>query len=265
MKYNSIIFKVENHVATITLNRPEAYNAISDEMRNELRHAIDIINEDSDIRIVVITGSGKAFSAGGDIKLMKQRIESNIQYKERLETYRNDVAGMVKHIKSIKQPMIAALNGATFGAGCSIAMLCDIRIAADNVKFGLPFGKRGLIPDWGATYYLPRLVGVSKAIELTSTGRTFDAHTALQIGFVNKVVPLDQLQACVDEYCEEILQSSPLSVMEGKAAMYDAMDSEIDTALEREARVQSMCYISEDHEEGVDCFIEKRKAMFSGK
>lgn len=265
MEYKDILWKVENHVGTITLNRPEAFNAISDTMRKELREVIEIINTNPDIRIVVITGSGKAFCAGGDIKLMKEKIESNISFQERLTTYRNDVAGMVKLIKSIKQPVIAALNGATFGAGCSIAMLCDMRIAADNIKFGMPFGKRGLIPDWGATYYLPRLIGTSKAIELISTGRTFDAQTALEIGFVNKIVPHEELEETVNNYCQDILQSSPLSVMAGKAAIYASMESEIDTALELEANLQSKCYLSEDHKEGVDCFIEKRDAVFTGK
>ena len=265
MSYNQILFHVANHIATITLNRPEALNAISDKMRTELREAIDYINNNHDVRIVVITGAGKAFCAGGDINLMKERIEKQITYHERLETYRVDVAGMVIKIKSIRQPIIAAINGAAYGAGCSIAMLCDIRIAADHVKFGIPFGKRGLIPDWGASYFLPRLIGVSRAIELTATGRSFDAQTGLQIGFVNAVVPSEELMDYVHAYCADILQSSPASIMEGKAAMYCSLTSELDAALEREALVQSACYCSDDHREGVDCFLEKRKANFTGK
>lgn len=265
MKYSSILFEIKNHVATITLNKPDKYNAISDEMRDELRDVINIINEDNDIRVVVLTGSGKAFCAGGDIKLMKERIDQNISYRDRLETYRRDVSGMVKHIKSIKQPVIAAINGLTYGAGCSIAMLCDIRIASDSAKFGLPFGRRGLIPDWGATYFLPRLIGISKAIELSSTGRSFDAKTALQIGFVNAIVPQEELQNCVDDYCKDILKSSPYSLLKGKEVMYQGLELEIDTVLERESHIQSMCYRSEGHREGVNSFLEKRDAEFIGK
>ncbi|MGL5513373.1 MAG: enoyl-CoA hydratase/isomerase family protein, partial [Sporomusa sp.] len=248
------MFEEKNKVATITLNRPEAYNAISDTMRTELRTVIDHIHASEDIRVVVLTGAGPVFCAGGDIKLMKQRLEADISYRQRLETYRMDVAGMVKEIRSIRQPLIAQINGGAYGAGCSIAMLCDVRIAAATAKFGLPFGKRGLIPDWGATYFLPRLVGASNAIALTSTGKSFDAAEALRIGFVNKVVEPDQLQECVNAFCAEIVKNSPLAVMKGKAAMYAGLDAELDTVLESEAQLQSMCYRSNDHREGVDCF-----------
>lgn len=263
MEYTDILFAVDNHIATITLNRPEAYNAISDTMRNNLRAAVDYINDQqNDIRIVVITGAGKAFCSGGDIKLMKERIDADVSFRERLETYRTDVAGMVKCLKSIRQPVIAQINGAAFGAGCSIAMLCDIRIASDQAKFGLPFGKRGLIPDWGATFFLPRLVGRSRAIELMATGRSFDATEALNMGFVNKIVPFDELQGTVDKYCEQILENGPLSVVAGKLAMDAAMVSELDTALEQEAQIQSTCYRSPEHREGVESFLEKRPAKF---
>lgn len=263
--YNDLRFEVNGHVAVITLNRPEAFNAISDLMRKELRDVIDRLHKDDSIRIVIFTGAGKAFCAGGDIKLMKKRIDEGFTYRERLDTYRRDVAGMVKEIKSIRQLTIAKINGACYGAGCSIAMLCDIRIAAAEVKFGMPFGRRGLVPDWGALYYLPRLVGASQAIALTATGRGFDSKKALNIGFVNEVVPAEELDAFVEAYCDDILQSSPLSLAESKAAIYAATMSELDTSLEREAQLQSACYLSDDHREGVDCFLEKRPPVFTGK
>ena len=264
-EYQDIIFEVDGHLATITLNRPDAYNAISNQMRDELRDVIDYLHQDEAIRIVVLTGAGKAFCAGGDIKLMKQRIEEGVPYRERLNIYRRDVAGMVKKIKSIKQLTIAKINGAAYGAGCSIAMLCDIRVAAPEAKFGLPFGRRGLVPDWGALYFLPRLVGASQAIALSSTGRGFDAQKALSIGLVNEVAPTGELDAFLKSYCEDILLSSPMSLFEGKAAIYAAMENELDTALEREAQLQSQCFCSDDHREGVDCFLEKRPPVFTGK
>ena len=264
-EYKDILFDTDGHVAVITLNRPETYNALSDTMRGDLRDAIDRLRADSNIRIVIFTGAGKAFCAGGDIKLMKQRIDECVPYRERLDTYRRDVAGMVREIKSIPQITIAKINGAAFGAGCSIAMLCDIRIASAEAKFGLPFGRRGLVPDWGALYYLPRLVGESQAIALTATGRSIDAGKALNLGLVNEVVPASELDDFIKDYCEDILQSSPTSLIESKAAIYAAMESELDTALEREAQLQSACYISDDHREGVDCFLEKRPPVFTGK
>lgn len=265
MAEKELLFTKENHVATITLNRPESYNAISDNMRAELRSVADELGRDNEIWVVVLTGAGKAFCAGGDIKLMKRRLESDISYRERLEAYRRDVADMVRDLSGIRQLMIAKINGPAFGAGCSIALLCDVRIASDGARFGLPFGKRGLIPDWGATYFLPRIVGLSRAVSLCSTGRSLDAREALGIGLVDHVAPHQELDEYIKAYCADVLQSSPFSVMKGKAAMRGSLDSELDSVLEREARLQSMCYLSDDHREGVDCFLEKREAKFTGK
>lgn len=264
--YTEIRFEVKNYVAVITLNRPEAYNALSDIMRDDLRRAIQYINDHPDkIRIVVVTGAGKAFCAGGDIKLMKKRIEDGTTYEQRLDTYKKDVADMVLRFRSIRQPMIAALNGATYGAGCSIAMLCDIRVAADRVKLGLPFGRRGLIPDWGATYFLPRIVGTSKAIELSATGASFDTQAAQAIGLVDRVVPADLLMKEVFALCDEMLLSSPGSLTMAKAAIYGSMDMSLEDALAAEGVTQSKCFSSDDHREGVDCFLEKRPPVFTGK
>jgi 2-(1,2-epoxy-1,2-dihydrophenyl)acetyl-CoA isomerase len=160
---------------------------------------------------------------------------------------------------------IAKINGAAYGAGCSIAMLCDIRIASAAAKFGMPFGRRGLIPDWGSLYFLPRLVGASQAIALTVTGRSFDAQKALAAGLVNEVVPAEELDAFTKAYCDDILQSSPMSVMESKAAFYASMETELDTMLDLEANIQSACYCSGDHREGVDSFLEKRPPVFTGR
>ena len=262
---NELTFTVEGHMATITLNRPEAYNALSDEMRGGLRKAVEMLRQNKDIRVVVLTGAGKAFCAGGDIKLMKRRLESGVSYRERLETYRRDVADLVRDIRGIRQPLIAKINGAAYGAGCSLAMLCDIRIASDTAKFGLPFGRRGLIPDWGATYFLPRIVGISKALSLCFSGRSFSAEEAGEMGFADKVVPHDELDAFVEEFCEDILLSGPFSIMEAKSAMYAAMEKGLDAALEHEAKIQSLCFTSENHREGVDSFLEKRPPVFTGK
>ncbi|MCL2558337.1 MAG: enoyl-CoA hydratase-related protein [Treponema sp.] len=263
---DDLLFRVDGHVATITLNRPDAYNALSDDMRDGLRKAADALRQNrSEIRIAVLTGAGKAFCSGGDIKLMKKRIDDGVSYRERLETYRRDVADMVRELRGIRQPVVAKINGATYGAGCSLAMLCDLRIACDSAKFGLPFGKRALIPDWGSTYFLPRIVGLSKAISLCSTGRSFDAAEALQMGFLDEVVAAEELDSRVEAFCEEVLQSGPFSIMEAKAAMTRGLDLSLDAALEIEARVQSECFVSDDHREGVDCFLEKRPPSFTGK
>lgn len=264
--YTQITFEVKDYMATIALNRPESYNALSDIMRDDLRRAIRYINEHpEEIRVVIVTGCGKAFCAGGDVKLMKKRIEDGTTYAQRLDTYKQDIADMVLRFRSIEQPVIAAINGAAYGAGVSISMLCDIRIASERAKFGLPFGKRGLIPDWGATYFLPRVIGTSKAIELACTGRSFDAAKAKEIGLVDEVTSADKLMERAKEICREMLFSSPGSLKMAKAAIYDSLEMSLENALKAEGAAQSACFTSDDHREGVDCFLEKRDPVFTGK
>ena len=264
--FTEILFGVENHVATITLNRPEVYNALSDVMRDELRTAIKYIkNNEDQIRIVVLTGAGQAFCAGGDVKMMKRRIENGVDYEERLAFYRKDVEDMVYRFRSIRQPTIAAINGHAFGAGCSIALLCDMRVASEHAKFGMPFGKRGLVPDWGATYTLPRLLGTGKAMELAFTGKAFDAQEALRIGLINAIYPAEELMAGVRSLCNDMLTSSPFSTYAAKQLMINGLNSSLETAMKAEGEAQSACFCSDDHREGVDCFLEKRNPQFTGK
>ena len=263
---DDLLFRVDGHVATITLNRPDFYNAMSDVMRDGLRRAADVLRQNGgEIRVAVLTGAGKAFCSGGDMRLLKKRIDDGVSYRERLETYRRDVSDMVRELRSIRQPMIAKINGAAYGAGCSLAMICDVRIACESAKFGFPFGRRGLIPDWGATYFLPRILGLSRAISFCSTGRSFDAAEALRMGLVDEVAASEELDSRVGAFCEEILLSGPFSIMEAKAAMTRSLDLSMDAALEVEARVQSECFVSDDHREGVDSFLEKRPPTFTGK
>jgi 2-(1,2-epoxy-1,2-dihydrophenyl)acetyl-CoA isomerase len=265
LTYEDLLFDIDGHVATVTLNRPEAYNAISNPMREALRDVMARLACDDGVRVVVFTGAGRAFCAGGDVKLMKRRIDEGTPYSERLASYRRDVMELVRDMRSIRQLTIAKLNGATYGAGCSIAMLCDVRIASAEAKFGLPFGRRGLVPDWGAMYFLPRLVGLSRALSLCATGRSFDAARALEIGFIDEVAGPGELDEFVRAYCADVLLSSPVSIMESKAAMLKNMRSELDSALEREGRLQSECFCSRDHREGVESFLEKRPPVFTGK
>ena len=262
--YQDILYEETGAVATITLNRPEKYNALSDQMRQELRAVVAHLKRSRQVHVVIVTGAGKAFCAGGDITVMKGNLDKEIAIEERLTTYRRDVVEMVKTFKSIPQITIAKINGATFGAGCSIAMLCDIRIAAAQVKFGLPFGKRGLVPDWGASYYLPRIVGYANAVELSVTGATFDSQKALRIGFLNYAVPASELDAFVNQYTSDLLASSPLAARLIKQNMEASLSLSLDTALEEEAQLQSQCYVSDDHREGVESFIEKRQPQFKG-
>lgn len=263
--YQDIIYEETGKVATITLNRPAKMNALSDQMRSEIRQVVAHLQRSNEIQIVILTGAGKAFCAGGDINVMKANIDKQIPYEDRLMAYRRDVVEMVQTIKSIPQLLIAKLNGATFGAGCSLALLCDIRIAASHVKFGLPFAKRGLIPDWGASYYLPRVIGYAKAVELSVSGRTFSAQEAKAINLIDYEVPELELDEFISAYINKVLMSSPFAIRIIKKNMEASWHQSLETALEQEASLQSSCYLSDDHREGVESFIDKRQPEFNGK
>lgn len=263
MSYEQLLYEVHGHTALLKLNRPESFNAFSDVMRNELRDALGNIAGDKRIRAVIITGEGKAFCGGGDVKLMVSRMEANLSFEERREIFRRDVAAVVRQIHDIKVPLIAAVNGGAYGAGVSLALLCDIRIAASSAKFGFLFGKRGLIPDWGANYFLPRIVGYAKAVELVTTGRIIDSEAALACGLVNRVVDNAALLDSALETAAAIGLSSPSAVRESKAALRLGLTQTLPDALEYEAVTQSLRQLSEDHKEGVLSFVEKREPNFN--
>lgn len=265
MIYNEILFDVRDYIATITLNREEARNALSDPMREELKDCIDRIHAHSDIRVVVITGAGKAFCAGADVRAMLDRIESGAPFQARRDAYDRRTGDLVRKFRSIRQPLVAAINGDAVGAGCSLAVACDIRIASDRARMGLVFAKRGLSLDWGGAFFLPRLIGTARTLELACTGRIVDAASALQMGLVNAVVLHAELETRVKEFCGEIARNAPLAVAAIKTATYCGASGDLAMALEHEAYVQAMCEMTEDHREGALAFVEKRPAVFKGK
>ena len=262
MAYEQIIFDVKDHIATLTLHRPEAYNAFSDVMRNEIRDVLARVDADKGVRALIITGEGKAFCSGGDVKLMVSRMESGLTFAERREIFRKDVAAVVQQIDTMRIPLIAAVNGGAYGAGASLSLLCDIRIAAESAKFGFLFGKRGLIPDWGSNYTLPRTVGYARAIELVASGRIITAAEALSYNLVNQVVENDKLMDSALALAAAIASNSPSAVAESKLALRLGLKQTLADAVEHEATTQSFCQLSDDHREGVKAFVEKREPIF---
>ena len=265
MFFSQILLNISNNVAEITLNRPEVLNAISDVMRQELKDAIDVINKDNSVRVVTITGAGKAFCAGGDVKAMAERTQEETPFNEVREASRWRTGDSIRKIKTIKQPVIAVLNGPVIGAGLGLALACDMRIASDKAIIGLAFVKRGLVPDWGNSYFLPQLVGTARAIELVCTGRNIDANTAADYGLVNQVVPHQDLKEYTDNLCQEIASNAPIAISASKEAIYYGSSSDLNAALEYEAFNMSMCKLTEDHKEGVRAFLEKRVPIFKGQ
>lgn len=260
MEFKYIIYEKNEGVATITLNRPEALNAFSKEVVEEILHALEDVKTDEAVRVVVLTGAGeKAFSAGADIKAMvgmtalKARELSLIG--ERL----------CVSLENLEKPVIAAINGYALGGGLEVAMSCDLRIASENAKMGQTEINIGLIPGWGGTQRLTRLVGMTKAKELVFTGRIIDAKTAEQIGIVNMVVPADKFRETVSQFAKDLASKAPVALKVAKALINKGSDIGLESALALEREGFGVVGSSEDLKEGVSAFTEKRKPVFKGR
>jgi len=250
-------------IAVLVMNRPDRLNALNNELATALNDALGRIAGDESVRVVVITGAGRAFCAGGDLaSIGKGRASGDTRALEPLLR-----AGMqaVLTMRMMPHPVIAAVNGAAAGAGMNIALAADIRIAAEEATFGQNFAKIGLFPDYGGTHFLPQLVGPSKAAELFYTGDMIDAKTALRLGIVNRVAPAAQLEDEVKSLAQKIAQGPPLAIRAVKKTLFASEKEKLTAALEQEVQQQMPCYLSEDCSEGIRAFFEKRPPQFRGK
>jgi len=251
------------YITTITFDRPEKLNAFSGTMREELLEVLRAAADDSGCRVVVITGAGRAFCAGGDVEYM-----SGLQKKGDVDSFRKLLdAGrdIVTQIAGMPKPVIASVNGVAAGAGCNLALACDYRIASDNAKLGETFVKIGIHPDWGGTWFLPRLVGPSRALELLMTGRMVDAAEALAIGMLDRVVPLDDLRGQTMTLARAIAQGPPQAIADIKRALAASRMNLLDAQVELESEHQVRAFLSRDAGEGMAAFFEKRTPRFEGR
>lgn len=264
MAYECLLFEVKDHIATLTLNRPERLNALGGTLREDLIDAFSRVSKDDEVRAVVVTGAGRGFCSGGDVKNMGERDSVGASYTvmERIQPHRD--AGVMA-IRECPKPVIAAVNGPAAGAGFNLALCCDMRIASTAAKFSQAFVKRGLHPDWGGTWFLPRLVGTAKACELIFTGDTIDAQEAYRLGIVNSVVAPDQLMSAAYALAGKIAAGPPLAIRLAKRAIYRNEGCDLREGLEFETYAQNICRDSEDSKEGVRAFLEKRTPKFSGR
>lgn len=260
---DDILLETENGIATITLNRPEKRNAFTDDMLRHWVIMLDECQERSDISVIVITGAGSAFSSGGDIGRMEEKAARGpLDVKHDLWEI---TQSLPRKMSEIDKPVIAAVNGAATGGGLDVAMMCDIRLASDTARFAETYAKFGLFPGAGGAYYMPRLVGTARALELLWTSRFIDAKEALEIGLVNHVYPEDQFRERVHEFVAGIADASPLAVRHIKRALYQGLGMPLNAHLDQASSHMAMIRTSEDHLEAVAAFREKRKPNFRGR
>lgn len=261
-EFKHILYEKRNGVAWITLNNPDRYNALVHAMRIELKVALSDAGEDEKVRVVVIKGSGEAFSAGGDIRAF-------IDWKpiDVLKTYREVGTSFVlaRMIREMPKPVIAAVHGYCLGAGFELAQACDIIVASEDAIFGQPEVNVGVIPGGGGTQRLPRLIGEKKAKELIFTGERVPAKELAKLGIINKVVPRDKLIETVNEFIDKIKNKSPIILGAAKEAVNASMEFNLSEGLRYEALLFAQLFSTEDQKEGAKAFLEKRKPEWKGK
>ena len=260
--YEHIQVSEAEGILTVTLNRPERLNAFIGHMRRDLAEALEHAGSDRNVRVVIITGAGRGFCAGGDIAFMAELM----QRRDEEEFSRILGAGrrVILAIRQMTKPVIAAINGPASGAGCNLAFACDLRIATNTATFSQSFAKVGLHPDWGGTYFLPRLVTPNKACELFFLGDTIDAAEALRLGIVNQVVAPEDLETATLQLAERLRAAPPIALASAKQAVYMSQAAELDEMLRYETEAQLRCFDSDDGHEGVQAFLEKREPRFTG-
>jgi 2-(1,2-epoxy-1,2-dihydrophenyl)acetyl-CoA isomerase len=268
MSYKLIKVVIEDEVAVLTLNRPDKLNCLNAAILHEMAKALSDLNADDGVKALILTGEGRSFCSGADLSEQPYGTDKSQPGISRAEHITPFVSfgWVVKHIEDFTKPVIAAVNGIAAGGGLALALAADVRIASENATFSAIFVKRGLVPDCGVSYYLPRLVGISKALELMWTGEKIDAKEAGRIGMVNKVVAPDQLIKSAQEFAQVLAKGPSLAIEMIKRMAYAGLKADsVITQMAVEDFMQQVCRESEDVREGVMGFLEKRPPNFKGK
>jgi 2-(1,2-epoxy-1,2-dihydrophenyl)acetyl-CoA isomerase len=263
--YQTLLVETADGVCTITLNRPESLNSINDTMTAELAQALQQLRGDMQVRCVILTGAGRAFCSGQDLGDLKTKY-SDPNFKPHLgDDLRRRYNPVIRGLRDLEKPVVAAVNGVAAGAGLSFALACDLRIASDKASFIEVFINVGLIPDSGNTFFLPRLVGLGKSMELCFTGDKVSAADALRFGLVNKVVPPEELMKATRDLALRLAKLPTKGISLAKRLLYQSLNSDLDAMLDAEAEAQEAAALTADHKEGVRAFFEKRPASFQGR
>ncbi len=260
MEFENTLYEKSEGIATITINRPQALNALNVETLQEISARLADAKKDKNIKVVVITGAGdRAFCAGADLNMMQGAGAYDGMHLSQVGQK------LTMEIENLEKAVIAAINGYALGGGLELAMACDLRIASENAWLGQPEVNVGLIPGWGGTQRLPRFVGKGKAKEMIFTGNRIDAKTAEQLGLLNKVVPLDQLKSAVKEFASQLMSKPPIAIELAKQLINNSTEIDLKVGLTNEAEAFGVLASTEDFKEGVNAFLEKRKPQYKGK
>jgi 2-(1,2-epoxy-1,2-dihydrophenyl)acetyl-CoA isomerase len=264
MSFSTLLFDVEKGVATVTLNRPDVLNAFNAEMRAELTAGFRQILEDDSIRAVILTAAGRGFSAGQDLR---ERLDAYQAGKPPVlgETLRQEYNPLILAMRMLPKPIVGAINGIAAGAGCSLALACDLRIASSEASFLQAFTRIGLVPDSGSSFFLPQLIGPTRAAEMIFLAEPMSAARALELGLVNRVVPADELMTAARELALKLAQLPTKAIGQAKRQLNLALTAPLDAVLEEEASGQALASQTNDHLEGVRAFLEKRAPHFTGR
>ena len=269
MNYETITIEKKGNIAVLTLNRPERLNAISPQMTQELLSAFNDIDDDDEIRVLVITGAGRGFCAGADVGGMAggaQRSTGATRGAEELrQTLVRGAARVIPKLQKMQKPTIAMVNGAAVGAGFDLALACDLRLGSENARFMNAFVRIGLFPGWGGTWFYPRIMGLGKALEYLYTGEFIEAEEAEKLGVLNRLVSANELEKETMALARKIADGPPLSLKLTKLQVYKGLTMDLETAMQMAAACETITLSSEDHREGVAAFREKRRASFQGK
>jgi enoyl-CoA hydratase/carnithine racemase len=275
VKFDTIIFKKEERIATITLNRPEVLNAVNDQMVGELHQAIRDVAQDDEVRVVVIKGAGRGFCSGGDFSFQKvragkvtaEKAEDVEQAHEELRKgkFPPAVVQLTLALQRLDKPTIAMVNGVAVGLGFDLASACDMRIGCPESRFMLAFIKIGLPPDTGGTWLMPRIIGLGRALEYILTGDFCDAEDAYRIGLLNRLVPADRLEEETMKLAHQLAKGPPIAHRLSKQLVYKGLETDLETALAHVSACAFVAASSEDHKEGIKAFAEKRPPEFNGR
>jgi len=268
MDFEQIVYDKSDGIATVTLNRPERLNAVTRQMLAEWSAALADARDDDDVRVVVVTGAGRGFCSGMDVREAvadRPLWDPQASLAQRRHFLRDTVHRVPQTLATLDKPYIGAINGPAAGAGMDMASMCDIRIAADTARFSMAYMRMGLVPGDGGCYFLPRIVGLAKALELIWTGEIIDAQEALRIGYVSEVVPADQLMDRARDFALRLAKGPAVAIQLAKRLVYRSLETNMSHALELAESAQLVCQTTEDAREGPRAWVEKREPQFKGR